>query len=50
MMQLCDEKGCWLSDLDDVPGSELTYWMAYYEEKERLRKQQEARDKAKAHR
>ena len=51
MMQLCDAKGCWLRDLDDVPADELPYWIAYYEDLERQRKKHEveARMRARHH-
>lgn len=41
-MQLADSKGCWLSDLDDVPLEELQLWMAFHDlEAERLKRQQQ---------
>jgi hypothetical protein len=43
MMQIAAEKGCWLSDLDNVPASELAYWIAYYQLEEEKRKREEAR-------
>ena len=48
MMQLCDAKGCWLSDLDDVPADELPYWVAYYEDLDKKRKKAEAEAQMKA--
>jgi len=47
LMQLAEEKGCWLVDLEDIPSSELPYWIAYYKLKEKERKKQERRAKAK---
>jgi len=44
-MQLADEKGCWLADLEQIPSSELPYWIAYYKLKERERKKAERRRK-----
>jgi len=45
LMQLADEKGCWLADLEQIPSSELPYWIAYYKLKERERKKAERRRK-----
>lgn len=55
MMQMCEEKGCWLVDLQDVPAAEYNLWMAYYDwkAKEAKRSKQiaetEARLKAPRH-
>ena len=38
MMQLCEEKHCWLYDLDDIPSQELAKWIAYYQIQEENRK------------
>lgn len=50
-MQICEEKGCWLKDLKDVPADELPYWIAHYELKQkdiqRARKRSERDSKGK---
>ena len=48
MMQLCDNKGCWLKDLDDVPADELPYWGAYFDWLDKKRKREEIRSRSKA--
>ena len=42
-MQLCENKHCWLSDLDDIPGEELELWIAYHQLEEEKRKIREKR-------
>ena len=39
MMQLCEAKNCWLSEMDDVPASEMPLWIAYYDLQNRKNKQ-----------
>ncbi len=31
IMQICEAKNCWLADSDNIPASELPYWVAYYD-------------------
>jgi len=47
-MQLCEEKGCWLKDLEDVPSEELVYWISYYEIKDKEFKKQQKRAEQEA--
>ena len=30
LLALCEEKHCWLADLNTVPSDELPLWIAYY--------------------
>ena len=48
LMRLCDAKGCWMKDLDDVPGWELPYWSAYYELLDKERKREEVRARGRS--
>lgn len=51
-MQLAEEKGCWLKDLDNIPSEELSLWVAYYQIKqkreEQAKREADSRNRAKS--
>ena len=46
MMQIASDKHCWLEDLDEIPGTELNLWVAYYQLEEEKREREQQRREA----
>jgi hypothetical protein len=50
MLDLCCEKHCWLSQIDEIPAEELSLWAAYYQIKDIEHKRLEQEIKSGARR
>lgn len=43
LMQICQDKHCWLGDLENIPSDELPLWIAFYDLEHRKRKKESSK-------